>query len=134
MRALFGCFAIMLAAALFLAGAALAPAAAETTFNCRAFGTNPFCSGRCPSGWTQMYRIGCVTGSKAYCCQNKPAVNNRWKCRAPAAGYNPNRQVNGMCQRCVAWDRRRDCVPKGAMTGACTKFVWERCAPPIRLN
>lgn len=106
------------------------PALAETTHNCRAFGKDPLCAGSCPAGWKEMFRIDCVTGSKAYCCELAPPTESRAKCRVAAAGYDPNREVNGKCQRCVDWERRRDCIPKGAFTGACVKFVWQDCGTP----
>jgi len=121
------CTALVLAALTVLSTAATA--VAQPSYDCRAFGSDPFCSGRCPAGWKQMYRISCVAGSKAYCCR-VPAAPPCHQ-RSNAVGYNPSARVNGKCQRCVEWGK--SCNPK-VMGGPCLKFVWESCGPPIRLN
>jgi hypothetical protein len=57
-----------------------------STLACHTFGAGPFCAGHCPAGWTETGRStdGCVSGSKAQCCDRRgycpidPKANRGW--------------------------------------------------------
>lgn len=79
---------MMLALLAFLPGEA-------SSRECRWFGTAPFCSGSCPSGWEPQlfrgrpFRAPCVTGSKVSCCRINtcgPATYGTPGCPYPGFG------------------------------------------------
>lgn len=106
--------------------AVVLPAQAAMREECRNFGTEPFCAGRCPAGWYEkgLASHECWSGRKVRCC-HRVCVPDQ-----PAPGYNPNARrrigVRVLCQRCVRWGQT--CQTSGPIAGPCIQFTWERCS------
>lgn len=63
---------LALAALLAAVGSFASPAEAAPRYgNCYWDGTRPFCAGSCRPGFKRIRKegSGCITGSRAYCCE-----------------------------------------------------------------
>ncbi|MGH6814818.1 MAG: hypothetical protein ACREC6_03875 [Hyphomicrobiaceae bacterium] len=73
--------------------AVLLTSTAADARECRWFGKQPFCKGRCPPGWENVWRNGqtvrvpCWTGHMRYCCKTcGPAQYGTPGCPYPSFG------------------------------------------------
>lgn len=97
---------------------ASAPLPGSVPQTCRWFGTRPFCSGQCPSGWTYSgQRQSCTTGSRRLCCYRgtvPPAVPPP---PVPPTPPPPARYCTNDCSTCTR-DRLR-CRQRSSYDTAC---------------
>jgi hypothetical protein len=109
------------------------PAQAKMVTNavCQWFGTAPVCAGRCPGGWEQKKRSdkGCLTGSKAYCCDFKEyCVPDKkahlWDPKTRKEERTAS-SINTLCQRCTKWGD--DCKGGMRFQTLCVSYTWYIC-------
>jgi hypothetical protein len=62
-------------------GLLASPAEAARYGNCYWDGSRPFCAGSCRSGFVRIQKEGCITGSRAYCCEEMGSISQSYRRR-----------------------------------------------------